>query len=208
MNNKSILIGIAGGTGSGKTSISKELLVEYGKGEVVVIQQDSYYKDLPHMKLEERQLQNFDHPDAIDIELFNEQITDLLNGKTVDVPIYDFTTHARSVENITVSPHHVIVLEGILALHFISLRELMNIKIYVETPADIRFIRRLSRDIKERGRTTQSVIDQYLSTVRPMHDQFVEPSKYYADVIIPEGGENKVAIDLIRTKINSILLRK
>jgi len=208
MNNKSILIGIAGGTGSGKTSISKELLVEYGKGEVVVIQQDSYYKDLPHMKLEERQLQNFDHPDAIDIKLFNEQIIALLDGKTVDIPIYDFTTHARSTEKITVSPHHVIVLEGILALHFISLRELMNIKIYVETPADIRFIRRLSRDIKERGRTTQSVIDQYLSTVRPMHDQFVEPSKYYADVIIPEGGENKVAIDLIRTKINSILLRK
>ena len=208
MNNKSILIGIAGGTGSGKTSISKELLVEYGKGEVVVIQQDSYYKDLPHMKLEERQLQNFDHPDAIDIKLFNEQIIALLDGKTVDIPIYDFTTHARSTEKITVSPHHVIILEGILALHFISLRELMNIKIYVETPADIRFIRRLSRDIKERGRTTQSVIDQYLSTVRPMHDQFVEPSKYYADVIIPEGGENKVAIDLIRTKINSILLRK
>ena len=208
MRTKSILIGIAGGTGSGKTSISKELLVEYGKGEVVVIQQDSYYKDLSHMKLEERQLQNFDHPDAIDIKLFHEQITDLLNGNTVDVPIYDFTTHARSIEKITVSPHHVIVLEGILALHFISLRKLMNIKIYVETPADIRFIRRLSRDIKERGRTTQSVIDQYLSTVRPMHDQFVEPSKYYADVIIPEGGENKVAIDLIRTKINSILSRK
>lgn len=208
MKNKSILIGIAGGTGSGKTSISKKLLVEYGKGEVVVIQQDSYYKDLLHMKLEERQLQNFDHPDAIDIKLFNEQITTLLAGKTVEVPIYDFTTHSRSTEKITVSPHHVIVLEGILALHFISLRKLMNIKIYVETPADIRFIRRLSRDIKDRGRTTQSVIDQYLSTVRPMHEQFVEPSKYYADVIIPEGGENKVAIDLIRTKIYSILSRK
>jgi len=205
MNNKSILIGIAGGTGSGKTSISKELLVEYGKGEVVVVQQDSYYKDLSHLNMEERQLQNFDHPDAIDIELFNEQIANLLEGKTVNIPIYDFATHSRSTEKNTVSPHHVIVLEGILALHFISLRKLMNIKIYVETPADIRFIRRLSRDIKERGRTTQSVIDQYLSTVRPMHDQFVEPSKYHADVIIPEGGENKVAIDLIRTKINSIL---
>ncbi len=208
MNTKSILIGIAGGTGSGKTSISNELLKEYGKGEVAVIQQDSYYKDLSHIKLEKRQLQNFDHPDAIDIKLFHEQITDLLNDKTIDVPIYDFTTHVRSIEKITVSPHHVIVLEGILALHYVSLRQLMNIKIYVETPADIRFIRRLSRDIKERGRTTQSVIDQYLSTVRPMHDQFVEPSKFYADIIIPEGGENKVAIDLIRTKINSILLRK
>ena len=205
MKNKSILIGIAGGTGSGKTSISKKLLSEYGKGEVVVIQQDSYYNDLSHIKLEKRQLQNFDHPDAIDIKLFNEQITDLLGSKTIDVPIYDFANHSRSTEKNTVLPHHVIVLEGILALHFISLRKLMNIKIYVETPADIRFIRRLSRDIKERGRTTQSVIDQYLSTVRPMHDQFVEPSKYHADVIIPEGGENKVAIDLIRTKINSIL---
>ncbi|MEE8340704.1 MAG: uridine kinase [Candidatus Neomarinimicrobiota bacterium] len=208
MKNKSILIGIAGGTGSGKTSISKELMKEYGKGEVVVIQQDSYYKDLSHIKLEERQLQNFDHPNAIDIKLFREQITTLLNGKTVQVPIYDFTIHVRSREKITISPHHVIVLEGILALHYVALRQLMNIKIYVETPADIRFIRRLSRDIKERGRTTQSVIDQYLSTVRPMHDQFVEPSKFYADIIIPEGGENKVAIDLIRTKINSILSRK
>ncbi len=208
MSNKSILIGIAGGTGSGKTSISKELRREYGRGEVVVIQQDSYYKDLSHMKLEERQYQNFDHPDAIDIDLFHNQITDLLNNKSVDIPIYDFTTHARSTEKNTINPHHVIVLEGILALHYASLRQLMNIKIYVETPADIRFIRRLKRDIRERGRTTQSVIDQYLSTVRPMHEQFVEPSKYYADVIIPEGGENKVAIDLIRTKINSILLRK
>ena len=208
MTNPTILIGIAGGTGSGKTSISKELLKEYGKGEVVVIQQDSYYKDLPNLTFEERQKQNFDHPDAIDIDLFQKQITDLFKGKTVEVPIYDFTTHLRSEENITVTPHHVIVLEGILALHYTELRRLMDIKIYVETPADIRFIRRLSRDIKERGRTTQSVIDQYLSTVRPMHDQFVEPSKFYADVIIPEGGENKVAIDLIRTKINSILSRR
>ena len=208
MINSTIVIGIAGGTGSGKTSISKELLKEYGKGEVVVVQQDSYYKDLPNLSLEERQRQNFDHPDAIDVNLFHKQITDLIKGTTVEVPFYDFTTHLRSAEKITVSPHHVIVLEGILALHYTELRQLMDIKIYVETPADIRFIRRLSRDIKERGRTTQSVIDQYLSTVRPMHDQFVEPSKYHADVIIPEGGENKVAIDLIRTKINSILSRK
>jgi len=208
MTNSTILIGIAGGTGSGKTSISKELLKEYGRGEVVVIQQDSYYKDLPDLSFDERQQQNFDHPDAIDIKLFHKQITNLIKGKTVDVPIYDFTTHLRSPEKITVSPHHVIVLEGILALHYTELRQLMDIKIYVETPADIRFIRRLSRDIKDRGRTTQSVIDQYLSTVRPMHDQFVEPSKFHADVIIPEGGENKVAIDLIRTKINSILSRR
>lgn len=208
MTNPTILIGIAGGTGSGKTSISKELLKEYGKGEVVVIQQDSYYKNLPDLTFEQRQQQNFDHPDAIDIDLFQKQITDLIKGKKIEVPIYDFTTHLRLDKKISVMPHHVIVLEGILALHYTELRRLMDIKIYVETPADIRFIRRLSRDIKERGRTTQSVIDQYLSTVRPMHDQFVEPSKFYADVIIPEGGENKVAIDLIRTKINSILSRR
>lgn len=208
MTNPTILIGIAGGTGSGKTSISKELLKEYGTGEVVVIQQDSYYKNLPDLTFEERQQQNFDHPDAIDIDLFQKQITDLIKGKKIEVPIYDFTTHLRLDKKISVMPHHVIVLEGILALHYTELRRLMDIKIYVETPADIRFIRRLSRDIKERGRTTQSVIDQYLSTVRPMHDQFVEPSKFYADVIIPEGGENKVAIDLIRTKINSILSRR
>jgi uridine kinase len=208
MNNPAILIGIAGGTGSGKTSISKKLLEEYGKGEVVVIQQDSYYKNLSGLTLVKRKRQNFDHPDAIDIQLFHKQITDLLKGNTIKVPLYDFTNHLRSKEFINVTPHHVIVLEGILALHYIELRQLMDIKIYVETPADIRFIRRISRDIKERGRTTQSVINQYLSTVRPMHDQFVEPSKFYADIIIPEGGENKVAIDLIRTKINSILSRR
>lgn len=208
MNKPAILIGIAGGTGSGKTSISNKLLHEYGKGEVVVIQQDSYYKDLSDLSLDERQKQNFDHPDAIDIQLFHKQITDLIKGNTIKVPMYDFTKHLRSDKKSTVTPHHVIVLEGILALHYIELRQLMDIKIYVETPADIRFIRRVSRDIKERGRTTQSVIDQYLSTVRPMHDQFVEPSKFYADIIIPEGGENKVAIDLIRTKINSILSRR
>jgi len=208
MTKSTILIGIAGGTGSGKTSISKELVKEYGRGEVVVIQQDSYYKDLSDLTFEERQQQNFDHPDAIDIKLFQKQITYLIKGQTIKIPIYDFTTHLRSDEKITVAPHHVIVLEGILALHYTELLQLMDIKIYVETPADIRFIRRLSRDIKERGRTTQSVIDQYRKTVRPMHEQFVEPSKYYADVIIPEGGENKVAIDLIRTKINSILSRR
>ena len=181
---------------------------EYGTGEVIVIQQDSYYVDLSHQTMEERQAHNFDHPDAIEVDMFHQQLTNLLDGQTIEVPIYDFATHTRSPESITVSPHHVIVLEGILVLHYLSLRNLMDIKLYVETPADIRFIRRLSRDIKERGRTTQSVIDQYLSTVRPMHEQFVEPSKFYADVIIPEGGENKVAIDLIRTKINSILLGK
>ncbi len=205
MSKSPILIGIAGGTGSGKTSIANQLLQEYGEGEVMVIEQDAYYKDLSDLTLEERHQQNFDHPDSIDIELFNHHLIGLIKGLDVEIPVYDFSTHLRKNAVLTVKPHHVIVIEGILALHFPVLRELMDIKIYVETPADIRFIRRVTRDVEERGRTVQSVIDQYLKTVRPMHEQFVEPSKFYADIIIPEGGRNSVAIDLLRTKIDAIL---
>ena len=172
---------------------------------MVVLEQDAYYRDLSDLSIEERQLQNFDHPDAIDIELFNQQLIALINGQSVDMPVYDFATHSSKSETRKVAPHHVIVVEGILTLHYSSLRALMDIKIFVDTPDDIRFIRRMSRDVEERSRTVQSVIDQYLKTVRQMHQQFVEPSKYFADIIIPEGGANRVAIDLLRTKINAIL---
>ena len=202
---KTIIIGIGGGTGSGKTSLAKGILAEYGEGEVAVIEQDSYYNDLSHILYEERVDQNYDHPDSIDIDLFESHLQQLLDGKTIAIPTYDFSTHVRMDKTTPITQHHVIVVEGILALHYPQLRKLFTIKIFVDTPADIRFIRRLTRDIHERGRTPESVNKQYLSTVRPMHEQFVEPSKYYADLIIPEGGENKVAIDLIRTKIDSIL---
>ena len=202
---KTIIIGIGGGTGSGKTSLAKGILAEYGEGEVVVIEQDSYYNDLSHILYEERVDQNYDHPDSIDIDLFESHLQQLLDGKTIAIPTYDFSTHVRMDKTTPITQHHVIVVEGILALHYPQLRKLFTIKIFVDTPADIRFIRRLTRDIHERGRTPESVNKQYLSTVRPMHEQLVEPSKYYADLIIPEGGENKVAIDLIRTKIDSIL---
>ena len=199
MSSTSILIGIAGGTGSGKTSIANKLLEEYDKGDIIVIEQDAYYRDISHISLKDRHLHNFDHPDAIDIELFNQQLISLLKGQIVEMPIYDFSSHSRLKDTKTVNPHRVIIVEGILTLHYHALRELMDIKIFVDTPDDIRFIRRISRDIENRNRTVESVIEQYLKTVRPMHQQFVEPSKYFADIIIPEGSKNKVAIDLIRT---------
>ncbi len=205
MNKETILIGIAGGTGSGKTSIAREIEKEFSAGEVAVIQLDSYYRDMGDMSMEERDKQNFDHPEAMDFNLLHKHVKVLMNWESVNIPKYDFSTHTREPDLDKIDPHHVIVVEGILALWDVKLRDLMNIKLFVETPDDIRFIRRLTRDKEERERTTQSVIDQYLHTVRPMHEQFVEPMKAYADLIIPEGGKNRVAIDLIRTKIRSIL---
>lgn len=205
---KTILIGIAGGTGSGKTSVANAILAEFSSSEVVLIQQDSYYHDLKHLHLNERATVNFDHPDAVDFNEMCENLQSLIDGQTVQIPLYNFNTHTRTDDTLTIGNHHIIVLEGILALFDEKIRNMMDIKLYVDTPNDIRIIRRIKRDINKRGRTFESVIEQYYNTVRPMHQQFVEPSKKYADVIIPEGSHNKVAIDIIRTKIVSILLER
>jgi len=205
---KTILIGIAGGTGSGKTSVANAILAEFSPSEVVLIQQDSYYHDLKHLHIDERATVNFDHPDAVDFNEMCENLQSLIDGQTVQLPMYNFNTHTRTDDTLTIGNHHIIVLEGILALFDEKIRNMMDIKLYVDTPDDIRIIRRIKRDINKRGRTFESVVDQYYNTVRPMHQQFVEPSKKYADVIIPEGSHNKVAIDIIRTKIVSILLER
>ncbi len=205
MNSSSILIGIAGGTGSGKTSIANYLLKKFGSDQLIVIEQDSYYKNNSALSIDERNQQNFDHPDAIDIELFNKQLVSLLGGKSVEIPIYDFSIHNRRNQRQFVKPCRIIVIEGILTLYFESLRKLMNIKVFVDTPDNIRFTRRLSRDVKERGRTIKSVTNQYEKTVKPMYDQFVKPSRDLADIIITDGVQNKEAIDALMSNINVIL---
>jgi len=205
LKKKGILIGIAGGSGSGKTLVAKNIYADLGSDRVIRICHDSYYKDLSHLPPEERNKTNFDHPDAIDTDLLVEHLRCLLRGETIEQPVYNFVTHTRNEETLTIGPHSIIVLEGILIFENQALRELMDIKIYVETDPDIRLIRRLRRDILERGRSMESVINQYEQSVRPMHLQFVEPTKRYADIIVPEGGYNLVAIDLIKTKIQALL---
>ena len=203
---KPILIGIAGGSASGKTSIALKLKRTFDKtNSVTIIREDDYYKDQSNMKFEERIETNYDHPFAFDHALLLEQLKDLVAGKTIEKPTYDYKIHTRSDVTEMVESADVIVLEGLFVLENENIRDMLDIKIYVDTPNDVRFIRRLLRDVDERGRTVQSVVNQYLSTVRIMHEQFVEPSKRYADVIIPEGGKNEVAIDLLTTKIASII---
>ena len=202
---RGILIGIAGGSGSGKTLVSRRICDELGSEKVIIIQQDSYYRDLSHLPPVERAQRNFDHPDSIDSELFIAQLDALLRGKTIAQPIYDFSTHARRTETRRLGPNRIIVVEGILILDNPHLREMMDIKVFVDTDADIRLIRRIRRDVSERCRSVESVLEQYEASVRPMHLQFVEPSKRYADIIIPEGGHNVVAIDLLKTKIRALL---
>ena len=200
-----ILIGIPGGSGSGKTTLTSELLNEYGKDKIAVIEQDSYYKDLSHLSLEERRTYNYDHPKAIDITLFQFQLSTLLKGRNINIPIYDFSNHVRLKNTKMIVPLPVIIVEGILVLYFQELRQLMVIKIYIDTPEDIRFKRRFDRDIKERGRTAESIRKQYISTVRPMHEEFVEPSKNSADIIILGYKDQGDIIEQVRLKLDPIL---
>ena len=207
MNKYAILIRIAGGTGSAKTSIAKAIASDFGKSEVALIEQDAYYRDLSNLTLEKRSVVNFDHPDAVDFDFMKLQLNNLIQGNKVNIPIYDFATHTRKNDTHPVERHRIIILEGILTLFHQEIRDMMDIKIYVETADDIRIIRRIKRDIEKRERTFTSVIKQYYNTVRPMHIQFVEPTKKYADIIIPEGGQNKVAVDILRTKIMTLILK-
>ena len=202
---KRLVIGICGGTGSGKTTIAERIISVLSPESVLVLQQDHYYKDLPGLSLEQRALRNFDHPDSFDTPLLIEHIRKLGDGHAIDRPVYDFKKYERAVNTVRLNSSPAVILEGILIFENKALRDLMDIKIFVDTDADLRFIRRLGRDIRERGRTVGSVVEQYLSTVRPMHMEFVEPSKRHADVIIPEGGHNEVGIDLVIQKIRSLV---
>ncbi|HEV2182296.1 MAG TPA: uridine kinase [Candidatus Acidoferrales bacterium] len=205
MSSSAFVIGICGGTGSGKTTITNRLSRELADSGVLVLQQDHYYKDLSHLPLEERSQRNFDHPNALDTELFIEHVRQLKDGSSIDRPVYDFTQHRRVQETARLQSQPAILVEGILIFENEALRNLMDIKIFVDTDADLRFIRRLVRDMRDRGRTLESVVEQYQKTVRPMHLEFVEPSKRYADIIIPEGGHNEVGIDLVLQKVRSLI---
>ena len=208
MDNPVFLIGIAGGTGSGKTSLAKAISTDFGFSEVAVIQQDSYYFDLSNLSMKERALKNFDHPDAVDFELMKNHLMSLIDGHPVHIPEYDYSTHTRTNKTQVLEKNNVIILEGILALFDPDVRNLLDLKIYVETDDDIRIIRRIKRDVQKRGRTLTAIIQQYYATVRPMHIQFVETTKKYADIIIPEGSHNKGGIDILRTKIMSLIFNK
>ncbi len=200
-----IVIGVAGGTGSGKTTVSQAILSRVGPSRIAFLQHDSYYRDFAELSFEERLLVNFDHPDSLDSNLLAEHVEALCNGQTIEVPIYDFTRYARRPEVMHVQPRPVILVEGILIFAEAVLRQCMDVKIYVDADADLRFIRRLKRDIAERGRSIESVIEQYTKTVRPMHLEFVEPTKRYADIIIPRGGLNAIAIDMVIARVEYLL---
>ncbi len=201
-----IVIGIAGGTGSGKTTVVNEIIRRLPLGEVAVISQDSYYRDQPELSLEERQKTNFDHPDSIEFELLCAHLLELHEGKTIEEPTYSYLTCSRQTETRLIKPRHVVIVEGILCLTQPELRDLMDIKVFVDCDADLRLSRVIMRDTEERGRGVTQTLDRYKNTVRPMHLQFIEPSKRYADIIIPQGGKNQVAIDILTQYIEKQLI--
>ena len=202
-----MVIGIAGGTGSGKTTITRRLVERFGK-DVSVIYYDNYYKAHHHMSYEQRAQLNYDHPDAFDTELLVEALRDLKQGRSVQCPVYDYSIHDRTDKTVTIRPAKVIIVEGILIFQSRELCSQMDIKIYVDTDADVRILRRIVRDVRDRGRSLESVVNQYLSTVKPMHEQFVEPSKRNADIIIPEGGHNQVALEMVMERVRAHIERK
>jgi uridine kinase len=204
---KPFVIGVAGGSGSGKTTVARNLLDLVGRDRISHLLHDHYYFDLAHLGLEERAKVNFDHPDSLDNELFGHHLEELIAGRAVECPVYDFKTHRRTPQTSTIAPHPVIVVEGILIFADPKLRNLMDLRVFVDTDADLRVLRRIERDVAERGRNLESVITQYLDTVRPMHNEFVAPSKKFANLVIPEGGMNQVAIDVLITKVESVLKR-
>jgi uridine kinase len=205
LSGRPLIIGVAGGTGSGKTTVAMSILERVGTEHVAYIPHDAYYRDLSDLPPAQRGQVNFDHPDSLETELLVEQLRELRACEVVEIPIYDFTTHTRTSRTRRVEPAPVVLVEGILVFVEPELRELFDVKLYVDTDADVRLIRRLRRDIEERGRTVESVCEQYLNTVRPMHLEFVEPSKRYADVIIPEGGFNEVAVEMVAARVRGLL---
>ena len=204
----SLTIGIAGGTGSGKTTVANVILERVGRDRIAYLPHDAYYRDLGDLPYDQKAAMNFDHPDSLETELMIKHILELKKANAIEIPVYDFSTHSRTSKTIRVEPRAVIIVEGILLFVDKQLRDLLDIKIFVDTDADIRFIRRLQRDITERGRTTDMVVQQYLSTVRPMHLEFVEPSKRYANIIIPEGGLNEIAMDMVIARIEMLLSKR
>ncbi len=203
--NRPIVFGVAGGTASGKTTVARAILEAVGASQVAYMPHDAYYRDQPNLSPEERRQLNYDHPNSLETKLMVKHIKQLLKAKPIQLPVYDFTTDRRTEKTILVEPAPIILVDGILIFTKRRLRDLMDIKVYVDTDADVRFIRRLQRDIEERGRSLQSVVTQYLETVRPMHIKFVEPSKRFADVIIPNGGLNKVAMEMVVSRLRALL---
>jgi len=203
--NRPFVIGVAGGTCSGKTTVAERLVDLVGTERLALIRQDAYYIDRTHQAFDERARANYDHPDAFDWELMNQQLAALLAGQTIPLPVYDYADHNRSKDVVMVAPAPIVVFEGILALYDASLRDLFDLSVFVDTDPDVRLIRRLQRDVRDRGRTPDSIMNQYMTTVRPSHIQFIEPSKRYADVIIPEGGHNDRALDVLLARISSAI---